>query len=231
MDNEPEVIRHQMEETRTALSEKIELLEKQVVETVQDATSAVADTVENVKEAVSETVDTVKETLDVLLQVERHPWALFGGSIVLGFLGGRLLNPAVPNRGRVPETEQGPSHDSNHAGGRHNGVARRRRHAGQALAGSPRTAAESVGFGSLGDLFGEEIAKLKGIAVGMAAGVVRDLLTRSLPEQVHQRVTEVVDDVTKKLGGEPVRGPLLKDHEDSCSDPMGALDRGRLATN
>ena len=42
MDNESEVIRQQMDETRSALSDKVELLEQQVVETVHGATTAVA---------------------------------------------------------------------------------------------------------------------------------------------------------------------------------------------
>ena len=63
MDDEPEVIRQQMEETRSALTDKIERLEHQVVGTVQNTTRAVNDTVENVKEAVQETVSTVKDTV------------------------------------------------------------------------------------------------------------------------------------------------------------------------
>src|SRR5262249_38838293 len=100
MDDSPEVIRQQMEETRAALSEKLETLEQQVVGTVKDARAAVTDTVETVKGAVHDTVETVKETFDVSRQVERHPWAMLGGSIALGFLGGRLYErlevPAPP---------------------------------------------------------------------------------------------------------------------------------------
>jgi phosphate uptake regulator len=74
MDDSPEVIRLQMEETRASLSEKLETLEQQVVGTVQDARAAVTDTVETVKEAVHETVETVKDTFDIGAQMQRHPW-------------------------------------------------------------------------------------------------------------------------------------------------------------
>src|SRR5262245_55877302 len=98
-DEQPKVIRHQMEETRASLTEKLETLEHQVVGTVQGATSAVTETVENVKEAVAETVETVKgtvretvetvkETFDLSRQVDRHPWLMVGGSVALGFLCG-----------------------------------------------------------------------------------------------------------------------------------------------
>jgi ElaB/YqjD/DUF883 family membrane-anchored ribosome-binding protein len=104
MDNESEVIRQQMEETRTSLAEKLETLEQQVVGTVQGATTAVADTVESVKDAVQETVSTVQESvhdaLDLSRHVERHPWAMVGGSVALGYLAGRLLGRAAGDQTR-----------------------------------------------------------------------------------------------------------------------------------
>ena len=70
MDNELEVIRHQMEEKRASLAEKLDALESQVLETVHEATSEVShivqevkSTVDSVTEGVQETVVTVKETL------------------------------------------------------------------------------------------------------------------------------------------------------------------------
>src|SRR5262245_52369843 len=63
MDNESEVIRQQMEQTRSALTAKVELLEHQVVETVHGATAAVSETVGNVKDVVQETVQTVKDSV------------------------------------------------------------------------------------------------------------------------------------------------------------------------
>ena len=50
MDNEPEVIRQQMEEHRTALTEKLEQLEDRVL----GVATAVSETVENVKNEVAE---------------------------------------------------------------------------------------------------------------------------------------------------------------------------------
>src|SRR5262249_52925003 len=103
MDSESQVIRQQMQQTRTALSEKVERLEQEVVQTVHEATEAVNDTVASIKEAAQQTVNTVKdtvhdtvqtvrETLDVPTQVRRHPWAMLAGSVAVGFLGGLALN-------------------------------------------------------------------------------------------------------------------------------------------
>ncbi|MFO0968907.1 MAG: hypothetical protein U0793_25425 [Gemmataceae bacterium] len=69
MENE-DLIREQMTDTRTSMTNKLEKLEQKVAGTVTDATGAVQDTVQAVKEtveaskdAVTETVDSVKETV------------------------------------------------------------------------------------------------------------------------------------------------------------------------
>ena len=92
MENECEVIRQQMDETRTAMTDKIETLEQQVVDTVQAASAAVSETVQTVKDSVHETVETVKDTFDLPRQVERRPWTMMAGATALGYLGGYLLN-------------------------------------------------------------------------------------------------------------------------------------------
>src|SRR5262245_24400559 len=99
MPDEPEMIRQQMEETRSALTEKLETLEHQVIGTVAEANTAVADTVDNVKEAVQdtvevvketvqETVESVKQTLDISVQMDRHPWLFLGASVAAGYVAG-----------------------------------------------------------------------------------------------------------------------------------------------
>jgi hypothetical protein len=91
MDNQPEVTREDLDETRASLSEKLETLEQQVVHSVHGATNAVNETVASVKDAVHDTVATVKETFDLPLQVRRRPWVMVGGSIALGYFGCYLL--------------------------------------------------------------------------------------------------------------------------------------------
>jgi len=116
MPDQSEVIMGQMEETRKDLSEKLESLEKKVAgtvetvtgtvqaventvetvketieETVSSVTDKVHDTVEAVEETVGTTVETVKRLFDIPYQVDRHPWLMMSGSMLLGYLGGRLL--------------------------------------------------------------------------------------------------------------------------------------------
>jgi ElaB/YqjD/DUF883 family membrane-anchored ribosome-binding protein len=110
MDKESDVIKHQMEHTRAALTDKLELLENQVADTVSGAVESVErvrqsvtdtvsgaaesvsnikhafeDTVASVKETVRETAETVGETLDLRKQTEKHPWAMMAGATAVGF--------------------------------------------------------------------------------------------------------------------------------------------------
>jgi ElaB/YqjD/DUF883 family membrane-anchored ribosome-binding protein len=103
MDDE-DMIRGQMEDTRTSLTDKLETLEHQVSDSVHDATSNVADTVEAVTDSVQDTVASVKETVtavkesmrqgvsavkaffDIKDHADRHPWAVMGGAVVVGYV-------------------------------------------------------------------------------------------------------------------------------------------------
>src|SRR3954463_14705512 len=117
MDKESDVIRQQMEETRAALTDKLEVLEHQVTETVTGAAETVEkvrhtvqeigsgavetvasvkhafqDTVQSVKDSVRETAETVSDTLDIRKQVENHPWAMMAGATAVGFGVGMLVS-------------------------------------------------------------------------------------------------------------------------------------------
>jgi len=69
-----------MEETRSALRDKVERLEQQL----------------------EDTVETVRDTFDLRQQIKRHPWTMVCGAAAVGFLGARLLEgiravpPSVP---------------------------------------------------------------------------------------------------------------------------------------
>lgn len=112
MPQHPEAIKQQMQETKSSIAEKLETLEQKVADRVEQATTAVAetvetvkttveDTVETVKTSVVETVDTVRDAFDLSGHVDRHPWAMVGGAVALGFVGGWLLSEGSR---RAPET-------------------------------------------------------------------------------------------------------------------------------
>ncbi|HMF13420.1 MAG TPA: YtxH domain-containing protein [Gemmataceae bacterium] len=221
MADEPEVIRHQMAETRASLDDKLEALEEKVVGTVEGATTAVSETVENVKEAVqetvtsvkenvSETVEGVKEAFDLRLQVERHPCLMTAAAVAAGYVAGTMLSRtnrhgegwSDQHRSLPPEGSDGPAspHSARLAGqpGQDGGPATQQ-----------RTARLSAPRSSWADLLAPELAKARAIAFGYLMGVVRDVVCDSLPWDVRMQARETLDSITEKLGGLPVRGRVL----------------------
>jgi ElaB/YqjD/DUF883 family membrane-anchored ribosome-binding protein len=202
MDNETDVTRAQMDETRAALSEKLDTLEQRVVDTVQGASDVVADTVEN-----------IKDTFDLPLQVKRHPWAMLGGSIALGYLGGALLfrggsaklrlngqsHPAIADSPPMTEQPQG-----NGQGPRPVEAAPARPPVQDVVQGP----AASNWLSGVNDVFGAEITTLKGLAIGTVLSIVRDRITQSAPASMKTRLADMMDRITLKLGGEPLQGPV-----------------------
>jgi ElaB/YqjD/DUF883 family membrane-anchored ribosome-binding protein len=185
MDNETEVIRQQMEGTRTALSEKLEKLETQLGEKVQEAgasvaetAATVAETVDNVKETVEETVEAVKDTFDLQHHAERHPWALVGGAVFLGFVGARLLRG--PSRPRYREYYPPPPPPR----------------------AEPRPAPQD-NTGLIGQLR-QESTDLKKLGIGVAMSVLREVVAKAVPAVLGPPVAEIVNSLTTKIGGKPL---------------------------
>lgn len=184
MDNETEVIRQQMEGTRTALSEKLGKLETQLTDKAQEAGDTIAETVanvaktvDNVKETVEDTVDAVSHTFDLQWHAQRHPWALLGGAVVLGFVGGRLLGRSERPRARDYYRQPPPA----------------------PIEPKPRAPIAA----SLGQV-GQEALGLKSLGIGMAMSVLREVVARAIPNALASPISEVVNGLTVKLGGQPL---------------------------
>jgi len=193
VDSELEVIRHEMEDTRASLADKLDTLENQVMGTVHDATEAVSHTVQDVRavvdsvtESVKEGVESVKETLNLSEQVRQHPWGMLCGAAAAGFFGGWLMGPsrkepAVPSAANLPRDFPRESY----------GAPLREQ--------SAETAAETKE-----SIFAEPLQALKGIALGSLMGMVREMVAKGVPENVKDDVVRVLDDFTNKLGGKIV---------------------------
>jgi len=238
MDEKPEVIRHRIDETRSALTEKLETLEREVRGTVCEARDAVTCTVETVRdtvnstlggvrETVSSTVETVrdqmqdtmcsvKEALNVQHQVQAHPWVMLGGSVAAGYLLGSLLPDRGRKHGRQERSSSAPSMY---------GARQYEPEPASSWSEPAPSASRAPGFLSgVADQLAPEIQKVKGMAIGAAMGLVRDLLKQQVPEQLAGNVDEVLDSVTTKLGGEPVRGSVLE----ALTSPRSAPRRSPL---
>lgn len=192
-----------MEETRSAMTEKLEMLEERVRETVEgaastvegivgnvketvettveavrqtveDTKSSVEDIVENVKGTVGETVETVKHTFDLSYQVNQRPWLMFGGAILTGYMLGNW-GSSRPSSAFAANGMDSSFSDS----------------ATEAYYAQP-TSSTSFGESSyqpqqpttwsgILDQFDDEINLIKGAAVGMVIGIIRDLVKQTVP--------------------------------------------------
>jgi ElaB/YqjD/DUF883 family membrane-anchored ribosome-binding protein len=214
MAEQPEVLREQIRETHEALASKVSTLEDKVVGTVNNTTEAVAETVENVKATVSETVEAVKETVtetiqtvkrtfDIEYQVREHPWPMMAGAVGAGFLAGRLL-PRVTcsveksfSNLRSDQPARSAYTSAAAAAPTHNGH------------GNVPSGQESW-LGGLAHQFRDELEQVKCIALGTLFGLVRDWAIQNLPEKLAPHVQEVIDNVTTKLGGTKIEGPVME---------------------
>jgi ElaB/YqjD/DUF883 family membrane-anchored ribosome-binding protein len=214
MPQEPEAIRQEMDETRSSLTEKINVLEQQVVGTVHDASTGVKETIEKVKDAVEEsvekvketvgeTVDSVKETFSIRNQVERHPWVAMGASAGVGFVAGYMLYAPT----RVASSSPGPMPNMPKRSG--NGSHREPMRSG--LSGDFSAERSSSAVEQLTEAFECEIEQIKGLAIGTLAGIVRDLVVTSVPQMMRNPLREVFNDMTIKLGGQAIPGRILSD--------------------
>jgi ElaB/YqjD/DUF883 family membrane-anchored ribosome-binding protein len=200
MDQEPDVIRRQIEATRSDLTEKLENLECQVRGTVQSAKETVQGTIDNVKSTVQETVDTVKRTVDVRYQTGQHPWLMLGGSVAAGFAAGAVL-------AHVRHAERGVGVTSFTRDGRTQ-EALTERSSAMAPAASAPVKSEPGLLTQLEHQFHDEIQQVKKVAIGALIGLARDFAKQSWP-QLGAQIENVADSVTTKLGGQPVRGPVV----------------------
>jgi ElaB/YqjD/DUF883 family membrane-anchored ribosome-binding protein len=213
MENETELIRDQMADTRTALTEKLDRLQEQVLGTVEGTTRSVTETVEAVQEAVQDTVGTVKESVqetvhtvksafDLTEQTEKHPWLMMGGAVLVGFIGGRLL--MSPSRTALPPSSDGSAPRRPPA--RTEAV----REAASSAASTAASAASATA-GWLEELAAPLVKQAEGMALGVLAGVAADLIQEKAPEGLRGQLNEMVEKFTSTVGTTPIRGLFAGD--------------------
>jgi ElaB/YqjD/DUF883 family membrane-anchored ribosome-binding protein len=217
VDDELEVIRHQMEEKRASLADKLDLLENQVMETVQEATASVnkvvdtvtstvgtvtenvQDTVKSVKdtltEGVHETVETVKETLDIRQQVRNHPWGAFAGSVALGVVGGYLLGGSRAGGGQRRAGTWGPSPSPPETSYTPSPTP------SPARSFVPEEPAGRQEPSPLQEAAATAMSSLRGLAIGALMGVIREVAANNLPAALKDEVAGMLNQMNTKLGG------------------------------
>jgi ElaB/YqjD/DUF883 family membrane-anchored ribosome-binding protein len=200
MNQEPDEIREQIEDTRSALTAKLETLEQGVKETVSEAKAAVNDTIENVKETVKGTVDTVKDSLDIRTYVQEYPWPMLAGSVVFGWALGCIF----------PRSTSGNGDKISHMASNGTPMEARSRFESTVEDKMPVSHnGHKTGLGSVVEKFRPEIDELEGIAIGALGALIRDLIKQATAEPLAEQLEDVANRVTEKLGGHVIKEPLL----------------------
>jgi ElaB/YqjD/DUF883 family membrane-anchored ribosome-binding protein len=193
-----------MEAKRASLSDKLDALENQVLETAHEATSAVnqiakdvTDVVDNVTEDIQETVQSVKDAFDIGEKIRQNPWASLAGAFAVGFAGAYLTGSSK----RSEHTHSGLHFPKT------NGFAPQTEPA-RAFAAEPAkepandTSDTTSGLASLfGTVGTEAMNKIKGLAVGTLMGVLAEALVNAVPTSLKSEVTTMMTDLNTQLGG------------------------------
>jgi len=229
VDNELEMIHHQMEEKRASLADKLDALENQVMDKVQDTTREVTNivhevregvtdvvrevkstvgtvvddvksTVDSVTEGVHDTVESVKETFDFREHIRRHPWLALGGALTAGVAGGYLLWPASRPT-RTWEWQPSPPEPRETPASLSNLSAPRREPEPARDQGESTT--EHV-LSALGDAGTQALSKVRELAVGTLMGVLGEVVLNALPVALKSEVSSLMTDLTTRLGGKVI---------------------------
>jgi archaellum component FlaC len=107
MDQRESQVGKDIENTRAVMSEKIEMIEDRVNETmegtrttidnvmhkvkdvqgtIEDAKSTVDNLLDTIKQTMEETLERVKSTASLIEQVDQNPWIMFGSAVLTGYI-------------------------------------------------------------------------------------------------------------------------------------------------
>ena len=144
-------IRHDIADTRAAMTEKLAMLEERVRETIADTQASVEEIVENVQGTVEDTIATAQRTFDLPSQVEQHPWPMFGGALLVGYMLGSWGDGRTSAAGSTRDVQ------------------------------SARPQPQQGIISGIRDQFKDEMVSLRIIAVRAVMSTLREMFTQAIP--------------------------------------------------
>jgi len=173
-------IREQMDETRAALSDKLETLQRKA-----------ADQVEVAQSTLNQTVVTVERTFNLQHQISRHPWLALGASLAVGYWLGHIKEDAGVCSGAPALNGSGKNGKATASHPVHSASRR-----------------SSSGNGRLLHEFSEEIGALKKAAVQAGTVLLAEWLKHNLSaaapepaEKVNPRLVQRRSTARRRRGG------------------------------
>lgn len=208
MDNESEVIQQRINVTRAALAEKFEQLDA-LGATVGNRIETAADAAEQTIQVVNDAVQAVKkgtvymwESSNIIKQVEKRPWTILAGATAVAFVGSSMYHRRSVNRSASPQPEPPPD-----------AVCQARPGVSPEPRLMPQSGPADPKRETLGVKFQGEIAQLRGLALGMLFGVLRDVVKDSVSKPVALHVDDLFESITNRMGGRPVNGRMLPERK------------------
>ncbi len=189
-----ELIEKEMQLTRESLTEKVSLLEQQVVDQFQSTTGAVQETVDSVKTAVQDTVESVtgtlkdsvtsitegvKKALDVTGRVREHPWPMVGGAAVAGLVTGLIALRRHDRPAAIEAASQRPAF----------------------LPAQPAMARRSGWLDELLEMAGREVRKLAEQALTTATSSIKQSMSDGLPKLIENAMQRATGPSTHEKNG------------------------------
>jgi hypothetical protein len=169
---------------------------------VAGAQASVEEIVEHMKGTIGDTVATVQRTFDLPSQVEHHPWPMFGGALLVGYMlgswGGGRTSAAGSTRA-TPSLAAGPT---------------AARAADASSSGSPPVSCASSArpqpqqgivsgiLEQLKDEMKDEMASLKSVAVGAVMSTLRGMFKQAI-----STLATCPENVNTKRGGQASDSP------------------------
>jgi ElaB/YqjD/DUF883 family membrane-anchored ribosome-binding protein len=139
---------------------------------VAGAQASVEAIVENVKGTVEDTIATAQRTFDLPSQVEQHPWPMFGGALLVGYMLG--------SRGGGHTSAAGSTRDAQ----------------------SARPQPQQGIISGIRDQFKDEIVSLRIIAVRAVMSTLCEMFKPAIPT-----VAPHLESALSKRGGQPIDSP------------------------
>jgi len=217
-----QLLENRVSKTVTNAAETVESVRSTVQATVNGAAETISsiklamqDTVDSVRDSVQDAADSVRQTLDLRRQVKRQPWTMIAGATAVGFgVGVIVTRIEAPKKSRVPLRGSGRSQ----ANDRSENCPSNRHDSSDGLAvpssASPQLIGEQNERYSSPNSFVENpwtpaVNRLKGLAIGVMFGLLREVLSKSMPDAFNGQIGEVIDNATTSLGGERISGRIL----------------------
>lgn len=192
--------------TRLAIADKLEKLEHQVRETVEDTAMTIKDMVDHTKQTMDDTIQKTTQVLDPVYQVNQHPWFMLGGAVCVGYVLGLLETRLSDSRGGVypyvPPGVRGastmPSDRDGNDSAQRSGVYPYyppEHERGSSAHSQPR---QTSAWDSLSHEFADEVEQAKQVIVQAGRSLVHEFVRQVLPRLVRSFGIQSVDEASER---------------------------------